>query len=216
MLSDASMNAVYKKIINNTDCLKYIDKRFLDTKREKAAIIMCNKQLYIIININKNNDKYKVVELVPGKASHCVHLFGQDFIANNQNIITLDKNNPIIAIKTDIDYYNYLLKIHTNNKQISDKEYNFADILSIKGTKEKVIYLYHTNKDVYYVPFTTLEIFSGINKLNINKIEGVYGSLSYSDIAKLVNKLDSKLANSNGKHIDKNIEKQIIKQYKKR
>ena len=216
MLSDASMNAVYKKIINNTDCLKYIDKRFLDTKREKAAIIMCNKQIYIIININKNNDKYKVVELVPGKASHCVHLFGQDFIANNQNIITLDKNNPIIAIKTDIDYYNYLLKIHTNNKQISYNEYNFADILSIKGTKEKVIYLYHTDKDVYYVPFTTLEIFSGINKLNINKIEGVYGSLSYSDIAKLVNKLDSKLANSNGKHIDKNIEKQIIKQYKKR
>ena len=153
---------------------------------------------------------------MPGKASHCVHLFGQDFIANNQNIITLDKNNPIIAIKTDIDYYNYLLKIHTKDKQISYNEYNFADILSIKGTKEKVIYLYHTDKDVYYVPFTTLEIFSGINKLNINKIEGVYGSLSYSDIAKLVNKLDSKLANSNGKHIDKNIEKQIIKQYKKR
>ena len=57
MLSDASMNAVYKKIINNTDCLKYIDKRFLDAKREKASIIMCDKQLYMIININKNNVK---------------------------------------------------------------------------------------------------------------------------------------------------------------
>ncbi len=59
----------------------------------------------------------------------------------------------------------------------------------IKEFVSIILYTYHTNKDVYYVPFTTAEVFSGINKLNINKIEGVYESLSYSDIAKLVNKL---------------------------
>ena len=75
-------------------------------------------------------------------------------------------------------------------KKEQHKKYKFGDILSLKKSKEKIIYVSEYNDKLYYLTMSNLELFTGISRRNLNDIQDKYGFISEQDKKRLLMKIE--------------------------
>ena len=61
-----------------------------------------------------------------------------------------------------------------NNK---NRSYEFGDILSLYGQKEKYVYLFQSGRIIYVLELSRLDEYNGMKRINPENIKDVYGSI---------------------------------------
>lgn len=61
-----------------------------------------------------------------------------------------------------------------NNK---NRSYEFGDILSLYGQKEKYVYLFQSGRFIYVLELSLLDEYNGMKRINPENIKDVYGSI---------------------------------------
>lgn len=61
-----------------------------------------------------------------------------------------------------------------NNK---NRSYEFGDILSLYGQKEKYVYLFQSGRFIYVLELSLLDEYNGMKRINPENIKEVYGSI---------------------------------------
>ncbi len=213
-VSDYALISIYEMLITNCDCLGIIDTKYLKVDTTKGSIVTVDGKMYMILS--KNNNKYRVVELIEvEKPRYYERVFGMKYTLNPESLteISCDKVKYVLKDADPI----FIDKVKNDLKKVSkakDVPFSFSDIISINRSKEKGICLCADKKHVYYVTFDVFDLFTGINKVDINKVSNTYEKLSYENVARLINKIDKKLDN-NSKYVDEHLAKRIKREYKK-
>lgn len=105
---------------------------------------------------------------------------------------------------TTLDDYSYIISINKNliNRKRNPKKnskYEFGDVLSIYGVKDKCIFVCQNSRLIYTCSFDSFELFTGMNIYNEENVIDVYDKLDDTEKEKLLSKL--KYASQNEEHI---------------
>lgn len=102
-----------------------------------------------------------------------------------------DYINPVkIIYKYEelLDEENHLdIKYEDDKKK--DESYNFGDILSLYGQKERYVYLFQSGRFIYVLELSFLDEYNGMKRINPENIKDVYGSIDINRKRILLNNL---------------------------
>lgn len=192
---DEVSDIIYREVISTMakKCKSYDNIDFSSAKflLKEGIIILKDGNLYLVINETKDINKYKIAKLEEGM-NHGVSVR----IKGSKYGICFDETMEIDS--TDNDFVvisNFPILIKKITKKVNKICYEFGDVLSLKNSNEKVIYLTQINGIVYYACFDQLELFTGICKVNKNRIEGFYRKLSDYELNNIALKLERALPN---------------------
>lgn len=189
-LSEISVG-VYRKIIDTyiRYCNEYekIDFDALKYNVRKGSILYKDKELYVVLDATVK--KCTIARLIEDKnASLWIYLKGKKHKVDESSIeeIVLDLNKYRIIG----DVPKEILPMVRN---IDISPYEFADVISISSKKEKGIYMTSIDDYIYYVNFSSLELFSGISKVKKNNVSGKVRNLTNDELERLVMKVEKPL-----------------------
>lgn len=201
----------------------YVDSSYYNPKINKCMVIFSknyNNDLYLVLERNDNkivvmrvirtyeriNNKYKYLR----KSSPYTY----DYVICGK-VQTLDVTDDF-ELDYFINYEDYtyvsniykrLLKNKNNNKTsiILNNKFNFGDILSIHGSKEKLIFICERKDFVYVCHIGSDVFFTGMDRISKENIVEKYDQLSQEQGQKLLLKLADAL------ELDKGIPEKVKK-----
>ena len=183
---------VYKEIMLTMakKCKSYsnIDFSSVNLPLEENSIILKNEILYLVFDKVKKTNKYKIVKLERSEDSK-----ENIYIKGSSYRICTDETDEI-----DINDKDYVIVASIKKKIfnfIENNNLDFGDVLSVKNSNQKIIYLTEVSGMIYYATFDQLELFTGIDKIQKNKIEGFYRKLDEDELSKIAEKLERPLSN---------------------
>lgn len=185
----------------------------------------------IIYPFNNKEEKYYVFNNVDGKLL-CLRFIpiryynnfgkkyrkvrnfvdGKMYFVKCDEVIELDKNDFYIyecnLLYEDIKRIRKKVYSYEKKKR-KEKKYNFGEVLSLKDSKEKVIFAFYVDENAYTCDLESLTFFCGLSKILPEQIYGLYDTLSIDDKECLIEKLN-KYIKSN-KYVDEDVKEQISK-----
>ena len=191
----------------------------IEYKDEKYFVYSINKSELCCYKLNKtvNNKKfsYGVLGDNYNLEPTCIYIFDNSYeLTNNMNLLSMENEELKKLVKKDLFDYNQRPKLFyfnrtkqvkyekslineetkKENKEDSKKEYHkkykFGDILSLKDSKEKVIYVSEYNDKLYYLNMSNLDFFTGISRRNLNDVQDKYNIISEEDKKRLLKKIE--------------------------
>ncbi len=184
----------YKKLIEKLTkyCkeLNKIDWSLFSYRLTEGSILLKENDLYIVLK-KENDQKYKIAKLIIDNESKIYDYFmGQKHVIDTDNIITIDNNNSYEVI-------GYVDPKISRLNWIDVSDYKLGDVLSLKGSNQKIIYLTQIGDRIFYLDLDSLEFYTGIGKINKEKISGFYRKLNEDEMKALVKKVEKPLNNDN-------------------
>ena len=85
------------------------------------------------------------------------------------------------------------IEIEENDEKNNEDKYKFGDVLSLRNSKNKIIYLTSFNKQIYYITDEQLELYTGMRFVHESEINGFYRKLSDKEFSRLINVLNKPL-----------------------
>ena len=186
----------YKDIINLyvkfCPDLDKIDFKYLNYNINVGRIIMYENEPFVVFDFIKNTNIYRAFRLTPNDdAKLYVYMKGKkhDIVFDDIREIKNTDNYTVLGFAPSkvVDII--------RNKDISN--YEFGDVLSLKNTSEKVIFLTQIKNMVYYATFDQLDMFTGIYKMENSNIDKLYSKLSDKQLSRLISKIQKPLVNDN-------------------
>lgn len=206
--------------VNTTVPKKYVDK---DKKKEAMVYKKENITYGMVVSVKETDNNLSLCLVTDRVNNNLKVMGVKRFQADNlpytklrsvagketdyldfENVKEVDVNNV-----TDIEYFvpdktlSTVLqkyKNHMNNKMKvkavvanPSPSFKFGDILSLKDTKEKLIFICKRKKQIYTCSFSGMEIFSGMRKINKDLVLGKYDELLETDKKVLLDRLDRAL-----------------------
>lgn len=171
-------------LVKENDNLYYI----IDRKNNVIKAVKINRK-------KENNLPFPKMRSIVDVATDYVDFknvkeFDVDEVAGIEYFVS-NKDNTIILQK----YKNFLKneKIKKENNSSDLLNLKFGDILSFKNTKEKSIFICRRKKQIYTCPFSAIEQFTGIYKINKNFVIGKYDEISEKEKIALIKSLEKAL-----------------------
>lgn len=184
---------VLEKIITHCDNFEKVDFKSFKYSLRRGSIIIKNNESYVLMDDEKNTDEHKIAKLVKDENSEIyINYKGSKHVVDVDNIFKLKASDKDYTIIGDVPS-KFVGRIR--NTDISD--YEIGDVLSLKNSKEKIIYLTQIDKMIYYVNFDQLDFFTGISKIEKDRICGHYRKLNSGEIKRLISKIEKPLSNDN-------------------
>ena len=179
---------VLDRIINNLSEYvvdsKRIDYDYIDITKSPNSIVLYNNEFYVY----KKKVKNKSPEIILNKLIKTDDK--NDSIMINGNYYTVDFTNNIRVLKRDV------VTVKNNAKLLIDKiKYNFGDIVLVNN--KKMIYITKGAYDTYCCLLDSLEIYSGLEKINFDNISQKLGELKVEEKEKLAKKINKSLDSGN-------------------
>lgn len=190
----------------------------IEYKDEKYFVYSINKSELCCYKLNKtvNNKKfsYGVLGDNYNLEPTYIYIFDNSYeLTNNMSLLSMENEELKKLVKRDLFDYNEVPKLfyfnrskqakyekslvvkeEKENKEDTKKEqykkYKFGDILSLKNSKEKVIYVSEYNDKLYYLTMSNLDFFTGISRRNLNDIQDKYGFINEQDKKRLLMKIE--------------------------
>ena len=201
-------NVLLKKIVRNANISKVDKNLFLKYVPIEPGSVIVSGDNYFFLTKKLENGNYKAYRLIRSSKNYFY------LTINNINYEPDFKSDMIININ-DIDYailsgfQSFLNKINREKKELTKVcEYTFGDIISLKGSNEKIIYITSRGHSIYYTPIDSLELFLGISGIKASSVSTKVGRLSDLELRTLIQKIDKGLSNED-KTIPNNIKKEV-------
>lgn len=192
VLPDSEYEEVLCKLTEN--CKEFDNPNFSDPKRKifkNAVVLVCGKY-YAVSEVKEEKGVFEALKLsVTNNTKDSFRLQGKNY--------TISDNNPIRIRIKDVEKIVFEIPDHFKDKLRASikKSYELGDVLSLKDTKGKVIYLTKDNKYFYCLYMSQLDFFTGICMIPKEKVVGYYRSLDESEISKLIYRVERPLSNDN-------------------
>lgn len=189
-VSEIIYNEIMRGMAKKSKSYDNIDFLSANFPLKEGSIILKDGNLYLVIKEEKDINKYKIAELKESTNNEAIIR-----IKGSKYSICLDET--IMVDSTDNDFvviFNFPSSIVKTIEKSDFGYYEFGDVISLKNSNKKVIYLTQINGIVYYVTFDQLELFTGICKINKDMVEGFYRKLSDFELNKIALKLEKALS----------------------
>lgn len=184
---------ILQKIVACCENFEKVDFTSFKYSLRRGSIIIKNDEPYVLMDDEKNTDEHKIAKLVKNENSEIyIYYKGSKHVVDVDNIFKLKSSDKDYTIIGDVPS-KFIGRIR--NTDISD--YEIGDVLSLKNSKEKIIYLTQIDKMIYYIGFDQLDFFTGISKIEENRICDRYRKLNSNEIERLISKIEKPLSNDN-------------------
>lgn len=183
----------------------------IEYKDEKYFVYDVNKNEFCCYKLSESPDNKQFSYGILGNNYNldptCIYIFDNAYeVINNMNLLSAENEELKKLVKKDLFDYNQRPKlfyfnkakqskyekslINEETKKEYHKKYKFGDILSLKDSKEKVIYVSDYNDKLYYLNMSNLDFFTGISRRNLNDVQGKYNVISEQDKKRLLKKIE--------------------------
>lgn len=197
---------IIKKMLHYKHNYNEIDFKAFFNKITFNSIVLYDNNLYKISGIEKNGYKAYPLSLSKGynNISEHVIILGKKYVINESKEVIL-KPDKITLISDELDLHTYeeesKIKQKRDANKVGDKKvksYRYGDVLSIKNSKNKIIYITESNKKVYYVTYSDIDFFKGISRINKSDVIACYDHLSDEEKEKLTNNINRAFESKKG------------------
>ena len=202
-------------LVKNCNFSNMVDFNEFEFEPKVGNVIISDKKYYILYGLNENKD-FMAYELIKNENSkRYIKINNCKYTLNYSNRKIINQNDIDCVILDDANNYLRFLKENKPSKEktkatYKEQNYNFADVLSLKNSKDKIIYLTRKNNLIYYVTEEQLELFTGIKYIDINMVSGFYRKLSDEEINKIINVLNKPLNNNHLNYVPDYVKNNIL------
>lgn len=189
---------VIKKMLNYSQIYNQIDFKEFFNEIKIGNIVLCDNKFYVISGFSENGYEARLLRKKRNNESKSTVIFGKKYVIAEGEKHVL-KSDKIMVITDDIVFRLYDVK-----------SYQYADVLSIKGSKNKIIYITKSNKKIYYVTYDDIDFFRGISRIDKTNVITKYSRLSDYEIEKLTKKISMFLGLEKERFTDKNLNELIF------
>ena len=194
----------------------------IEYKDDKYFVYDVNKNEFYCYKLTKSSNNKEFSYGIFGEnytlEPNVVYAFDNIYeFSNNMSLLSIENEELKKLVKRDLFDYNEKPKLFYMNKNKQEKyekslvkeepkkeekekikkeyykKYKLGDILSIKDSKEKVIYVSSYNDKLYYLTMDNLDFFTGISRKNLNDVHSKYGEISEDSIKKILIKIERML-----------------------
>ena len=194
--TDEAFREIVKGIIRvNKNALECIDLSEIDIPISDDCILYMEGELYVTLQ-KTSDDTYKVARLKEDKeANYSFKIRGSKYVLDTESIFDIDIYDDMYFVLYKAQGISNNLVKNSDMKNKVLQNYEFGDVIVLKGNNEKVIYITERNPLVYYVTFDNLDFFTGFHKIEKSKVSEVYRKLDDTEVERLATKIERPLTN---------------------
>lgn len=222
-----SRRKIIEKVINNSNANEdIIDFNSFKIEPKINSVVKYNGEFYFIYD-KFDNDKFCSVRLKENtKTDKGLMIFNKGYGLDKTGKEVIDKDNidyviyeqtnefskSVHKLKTNViskEVKNDRIEIEENDEKNNEDKYKFGDVLSLRNSKNKIIYLTSFNKQIYYITDEQLELYTGMRFVHESEINGFYRKLSDKEFSRLINVLNKPLNSEKIKFVPDDVKNDI-------
>ena len=205
--------------IINTDM---IDFNAFGFEPKIGSVVLFKNEFYLLYNCTNDGSFYAYKLVCNPKHNDGIRISNTGYMINVRESIIINKNEMDCVILENACTKSQIKTIEgrkgVKRKDYSNNKYNFGDVLSLKNSKEKIIYLNKENDKLYYITEDQLDFFTGIKKISVQNVNSFYRKLSNEELSRVFSVLDKPLNSCDTKYVSSSVKSNIlnsVKQLKK-
>ena len=184
---------ILRTILRRHESYEHIDLTIINNHIRNGSILLKDNDLFIILNKVDDSRKCVVAPLIKTTENDeiAIRIKGNRYIVSYEDKEERIVDNSYIVL----GYDNRLLKPPKKKKEILKP--TFGDVLSLKNSNLHIIYLATIEDVIYYMTFDQLELFTGLNKIDKDRVDDFVRKLTDEEINLLIQKVEKPLISPN-------------------
>lgn len=225
---------ILEKLIQVTDGYEsYVDFSYFGFNPGVNSVVKYNGNFYYLYDKLENNKFNAALLKESGRIDKGIIIFNKGYVLDKTKKEVIDKEDieyviyekthdfkkSIHKLKTDvispkIDTEKNIIEVTEKetletNDSYNEEKYKFGDVLSLRNSRNKIIYLTTFNKQIYYITDEQLELYTGMRFAHESEINGFYRKLSDKEFSRLINVLNKPLNSDKIKFVPNDVKDDI-------